>query len=403
MSKDLELYIHIPFCVRKCNYCDFVSFAGCEEQYDAYIDALCEEIRNAAEEYADRNILSVYIGGGTPSVLNCEQISRLVNTLKSRFSIHHIRTKRKGLLLQKKIRPAVEFSMEVNPGTVDKEKLSCCRKLGINRLSIGLQSTDDRDLKVLGRIHTYDDFARTLELAREAGFDNINVDLMQAIPGQTLSAWKRVLAIASTWRPEHISAYSLIIEEGTLFSRLHQEGKLDLPDEDEEREIYYYTKEFLKKAGYDRYEISNYALPGFECIHNIGYWKRREYLGLGLNASSMIGNVRWKNTDDLKEYLKAWAESSSGLFSRSSVRKETEMLSQKDQMEEFLFLGLRLTEGISRREFFDCFHQDFDFTYGKSLHHLISSGFLQSDGDNLRLTDKGVDVSNTVFTELLKG
>jgi len=390
MSKDLELYIHIPFCVRKCNYCDFVSFAGCEEQYDAYLDALCEEIRNAAGEYTDRNILSVYIGGGTPSVLSCEQISRLVDTLKSCFSIHHVKEKRRGLFLQKKIRPSVEFSIEMNPGTADKEKLSCYRKLGINRLSIGLQSTDDRDLKALGRIHTYDDFARTFELARETGFDNINVDLMQAIPGQTLSAWKRVLAVVGTWRPEHISAYSLIIEEGTPFSRLHQEGKLDLPDEDEEREIYHYTKEFLKKAGYDRYEISNYALPGFDCIHNIGYWKRRESLGQGLNASSMVGNVRWKNTEDLKEYM------------QTRARKEIETLSRKDQMEEFVFLGLRLMEGISRKEFFDCFGQDFDYTYGGNLHKLISMGMILSDGDNIRLTDRGVDVSNTVFAELLE-
>jgi len=397
-KRNLELYIHIPFCKRKCNYCDFVSFAGCEDRYDAYIDVLCEEIRRSAREFPDRNIVSVYIGGGTPSVLSCEQISRLVNTLKSEFSIHHVKEKRKGLFLQKKIRPAVEFSIEVNPGTVDKEKLHCYRKLGINRLSIGLQSTDDQDLKTLGRIHTYDDFAETLEQAREAGFCNINVDLMQAIPGQTLAAWKRVLAVTGTWKPEHISAYSLIVEDGTPFGKLQEEGKLLLPDEETEREIYYYTREFLEKSGYRRYEISNYAIPGFECIHNIGYWKRAEYLGLGLNASSMAGNIRWKNTADLDHYLNYYGLTEG---ERNPVREEVASLPRNEQMEEFIFLGLRLTEGISRREFLDTFHQDFSLLYGDNLRRLTDLGLMEQEDDRIRLTERGIDVSNKVISELL--
>jgi len=397
----MELYIHIPFCVRKCNYCDFVSFAGCEDQYDRYIDALIREIRQKAAAFPDRRIISVYIGGGTPSVLNTGQITRLVHELKTAFRItglHPKKTgflqpkKRRGMQMQKKL-PEVEFSIEVNPGTVDREKLSCYHKLGINRLSIGLQSTDDRDLKTLGRIHTFDDFIRTFEDARDAGFDNINVDLMQAVPGQTLASWKRVLAAAAAWKPEHISAYSLIVEDGTPFGKLKAQGKLAQPDEDTEREIYYYTKEFLEKAGYHRYEISNYAIPGMECVHNTGYWKRAEYLGLGLNASSMAGNIRWKNTADLHTYLSS--------PDPASCREEEEVLTQKDQMEEFVFLGLRMTEGISRQEFLDKFHQDFDYTYGDNLGKLTGMGLLESDGDRIRLTGRGIDVSNTVFTELL--
>ena len=293
--------------------------------------------------------------------------------------------------------------MECNPGTVDRSKLETCRKLGINRLSIGLQSSDDRDLQILGRIHTYADFVHSFEAAREAGFDNINVDLMQAIPEQSMKGWKRVLATIGTWKPEHISAYSLIVEEGTKFGQLQKAGWLSLPEEETEREMYAYTRWFLEKAGYQRYEISNYAIPGYECRHNIGYWKRREYLGLGLNASSQIGSMRWKNTANLDAYLRCFSDTlkdQAGL-SGSHVREEVENLSIRDQMEEFLFLGLRLSEGVSRQEFLDTFHQDFDFTYGENLQKLIHNGLMEQDKDRIRLTDRGVDVSNYVFRELL--
>lgn len=391
--KDLELYIHIPFCKKKCGYCDFVSFAGHEAKFDSYVDALCREIRDTATEYKDREIVSVYIGGGTPSILSCEQISKIAETLNSEFNIKETHEKRRGLFLQKKIRSTTEFSIECNPGTVDKEKFKTYKKLGINRISLGLQSTDDNDLKQLGRIHNYDDFAAAFEAAREAGFDNINVDLMQAIPGQSLAAWKRVLAIVGTWEPEHISAYSLIIEEGTEFKRKYDAGQLNLPDEDTEREIYYYTRDFLDKTGYRRYEISNYAKPGMECVHNCGYWRRMDYLGLGLNASSMINNTRWKNTADLEKYLR-----DSG---KENIREDTENLSHEEQMEEFMFLGLRMTDGISKSKFFETFKQDYDLTYGNITQRLKNMGLLQADRDNVRLTDRGFDVSNTVLAEFL--
>ncbi|MCF0229475.1 MAG: radical SAM protein, partial [Parasporobacterium sp.] len=234
-NKELELYIHIPFCRKKCLYCDFISFAGKEHLIDSYTDALCREIEQTAGDYNDRKISSVYIGGGTPSVLSCMQIEKVVNTLVKAFRIKGTEAKRKGLFLQKKVPPEVEFTIEVNPGTADPEKLKLYKKLGINRLSIGLQSTDNTALMVLGRIHDYDDFVRTYNDAREAGFDNINIDLMQAIPGQSINAWKKVLMMVGVWNPEHISAYSLIIEDGTVFKDLYDRGELKLPDEDEER------------------------------------------------------------------------------------------------------------------------------------------------------------------------
>ena len=393
MNNNLELYIHIPFCKKKCGYCDFVSFAGQEDKFDSYVDALCREIRDTATEYKDREIVSVYIGGGTPSILSCEQISKIVETLNSEFNIKGTREKRKGLFLQKKIRPSTEFSIECNPGTVDKDKLRTYRRLGINRISLGLQSTDDNDLRNLGRIHNYADFAAAFEAAREAGFDNINVDLMQAIPGQSLAAWKRVLAVVGTWEPEHISAYSLIIEDGTEFKRRYDNGTLNLPDEDTERDIYYYTRDFLEKTGYRRYEISNYARPGMECIHNCGYWRRVDYLGLGLNASSMVNNTRWKNTADLRKYLQD--------PDAKNIREESETLSHEEQMEEFMFLGLRMTVGISKSEFFETFKQDYDFTYGEITRRLKDMGLIRVDGDSVSLTDRGFDVSNTVLAEFL--
>ena len=404
---ELELYVHIPFCRQKCRYCDFVSFAGCEHLIDRYVDALCREIRERSEQYHNRHIVSVYIGGGTPSILNCGQISKLAECLTSSFAVTGTAEKRRGLFLQKKIRPSVEFSIEANPESIDPDKLRIWRKLGVNRLSIGLQSADDLDLKMLGRIHDLQRFSEAFEDARNAGFDNINTDLMQAIPGQSLSAWKRVLAVVGTFHPEHLSAYSLMIEEGTPFYQMKQEGTLNLPDEDTEREIYYYTRDFLEKAGYHRYEISNYAMPGFECRHNTGYWKRTDYLGLGLHASSMVDCVRWKNTDDLMKYISVMEASEmagqgSAIDCRySRIMEEREELSHTEQMEEFMILGLRMTEGVSRKEFFECFGQDLDYTFEGVIPRLRSLGLISSDEDRLHLTDRGFDVSNTVLSEFL--
>lgn len=419
-NKGLRLYIHIPFCIRKCNYCDFVSFAGMEDRYEDYVKALCREIRAYGGLYGERPITSVYFGGGTPSCLPETLLEEIMSALKDSFILKDIKARRRGLKLQKIVRPQVEVSVECNPGTVDKKKLKAYKRMGINRISFGLQSADPEDLKTLGRIHTPEDFTESFEAAREAGFDNINVDLMQAIPGQSLKGWKRVLMLTALWKPEHISAYSLIIEEGTAFYELERKGLLLLPDEDTEREIYYYTKEFLEKSGYRRYEISNYALPGFECQHNIGYWRRDSYLGLGLNASSMADNVRWKNSADLNAYLKAFGSEEAArelvikAFESSrengseekevvggSVIQELHRLSHKEQMEEFMFLGLRLSEGISKQEFFDQFGQDFDFTYGPVVGDLKAKELLAETDGRVFLTARGVDVSNMVLSEFL--
>ena len=404
----LELYIHIPFCVRKCHYCDFLSFDDCKDRIADYVDALCREIASCKDVYSGYEISSIYIGGGTPSVLPADLIKKITDSLYANFHIENTREKRKGLWRQKKIRPTTEFTIECNPGTVSRDDLKEYRKAGINRISFGLQSAIDEELRTLGRIHTYEDFVRCFEDAREVGFDNINVDLMQAIPGQTMTSWQMTLGQVGTWHPEHISAYSLIIEDGTDFQKWLKKGKtlagveqegIFLPDgsvqllptEEEEREIYYFTGEMLEKAGYERYEISNYAMPGFACSHNIGYWKRENYLGLGLHASSMVGNVRWKNTDDLTAYI-AHPEGS---------REEEHPLSRNEQMEEFMFLGLRLTGGIMRTDFVNTFHTDIDMIYGPVLEKLYDEGMIDFEEDAIRLTRKGTDISNQVLAEFL--
>ena len=404
----LELYIHIPFCVQKCRYCDFVSFANCEEQFASYVDALCREIESCREKYSDYVISSVYIGGGTPSILSADQIQKITDSLFRNFNIVNTKERHKGLFLQKKIRPTTEFSIECNPGTVSKADFSAYKKAGINRISFGLQSAIDEELRTLGRIHTYEDFVRSFEDAREAGFDNINVDIMQAIPGQTMTSWQMTLGQVGTWHPEHISAYSLIIEDGTDFQKWLKKGKTIsgeerdgiflpdgsvkmLPSEEEERDIYYFTRDMLEKSGYKRYEISNFAVPGFACSHNIGYWKRENYLGLGLHASSMVANVRWKNTDDLSAYIQ----------DPENVHEEEQKLTVKEQMEEFMFLGLRLTQGITRTDFVNTFHRDIDLVYGPVLDDLYDQGMIEFAEDAIRLTQKGIDVSNQVLAEFL--
>ena len=427
-NQELELYIHIPFCVRKCLYCDFVSFAGKEAEQARYVDALLNEIKSYATLFGECHVSSVYIGGGTPTVLETEQLLAVIETLVKSFSVTGTKEKRRGWHAQKLKRPETEFTIECNPGTVDLKKLKCLKKAGVNRISFGLQSADDGELKALGRIHTFADFMDSFEAARDAGFDNINVDLMQAIPHQTLAGWLKTLSVVSSLGPEHISAYSLIVEEGTPFYERQQAGNLPLPDEDCEREIYYTTRDFLGKAGYIRYEISNYAKPGFACRHNAGYWKRTSYLGLGLNASSLYRETRWKNTADLRAYMDAYSdpekagqiasalmdavkakrefaeryeEKQSGASEEEAVICDFHRLRHKEKMEEFMFLGLRMTDGISKQAFFDTFGQDFDFTYGLVAEELKAKGLLQVNGDRVFLTDRGIDVSNTVLAEFL--
>lgn len=393
--------MHIPFCARKCAYCDFLSFPGNVQMQRDYTDKLLEEIKYQSAGTGDYQVVSVFIGGGTPSILKTEDMAEVLNALKTHFDIH----------------PDAEITMETNPGTVTAEGLSSYRSAGVNRISMGLQSADDKELRYLGRIHTYDEFLKSYQRVRMAGFDNVNVDLISAIPGQTVDSWKNTLKKVTMLKPEHISAYSLIVEEGTPFydrygehvemesyamttdERRHLMALPDLPDEDSEREMYYLTQEFLKEQGYDRYEISNYSKKGYECRHNIGYWTGMEYLGLGLGASSYMNGCRFHNTADLNDYRNARFDQEED-FNRM-LKQELERLSIDEKMEEYMFLGLRLTRGVSAHEFVSNFGQNIRNVYGQILEGLERDGLMEFKDGYYRLTLRGIDLSNYVMSQFL--
>lgn len=378
-QRNLELYIHIPFCVRKCLYCDFLSAPAGEETRERYMEALVSEITGRGEEYGEWCVTSVFFGGGTPSLLTAKQMKRLLGTVSGSFFLV----------------PDAEITVEVNPGTVDPEKLSGYREAGVNRLSIGLQSADNGELGAIGRIHTWQQFLEAYSQAREAGFANVNVDLMSALPGQTIESYRSTLrkVLALTPQPEHISVYSLILEEGTVLFDRHQAGLVEIPDEDADRQMYQDTKRILASAGYQRYEISNYAKEGFECRHNCGYWQRKDYLGLGLGASSMINNVRFKNVEGMERYLRE----------PLTCREEEQRLNIAEQMEEYMFLGLRLTDGVETGGFQEAFGRTLEEIYGAVINKNIRDGLLKyrNGKDKLALTEKGMDLANYVMAQFL--
>ena len=371
----LSLYLHIPFCVKKCYYCDFLSAPCKEETRQEYVEVLCMEIVQKAKLYKDKIVDTIFFGGGTPSLLSAEQMKRIMETVRQEF----------------RVLAEAEISMEVNPGTVSLEKLKAYKEYGINRLSIGLQSANNEELKVLGRIHTWEVFENTWKQVRELDFSNVNIDLMSALPGQTLESYESTLRKVLALKPEHISAYSLIIEEGTQFYEWFGEDNSKLPDEITDRRMYEMTRTLLEEYGYHRYEISNYALKGYECKHNVGYWKRKDYLGLGLGSASLLSNVRSSNVSELAEYLKL------------NWRTEKEELSIQDQMEEFMFLGLRMMEGISCLEFEQQFGKSLKEVYGTQIAKLEKQGLLRyhQETDRYALTLQGIDVSNQVFVEFI--
>ena len=373
IASPIEIYIHIPFCVKKCDYCDFLSGpSGPEEQSD-YVQALLREI-DAVKEGKGRSVSSIFIGGGTPSVLDAGFIGEILNRIRNKFQIQN----------------DAEITIEANPGTADYGKLQAYRDYGINRLSIGLQSPDDRELKILGRIHNYEQFLETYKKARKAGFDNINVDLMSAIPDQTYKGWEKNLRTVAELEPEHISAYSLIIEEGTPFAA----RQLNLPDEDTEYNMYEATARILKEYGYKQYEISNYAKRGMACRHNVGYWTRQDYLGFGLGASSLYGKERFSNTADRTKYLE-------NSFSPELIREREPILSREDEMAEFMFLGLRMTEGVARTDFEQIFGCCIEQIYGDVLKKYESMGLLQEKNGRIFLSRAGIHVSNSVMADFL--
>lgn len=408
-KQPLGIYIHVPFCVRKCSYCDFLSFPETElKQFlpekimSIYTNCSNEDVKNQylkmLQKDIDTTVLlpfmgqyeadTVFIGGGTPSSLSEKQLETLCMIVRNMCE-----------KIGKKEIDDMEISMECNPGTLNETKIKILNDFGINRISLGLQSANDNELKMLGRIHRFDDFLHNYELLRKYDFKNINVDLMSALPLQTVESYENTLKTVTALNPEHISAYSLIIEEGTPFyekyaedEKLRNEGGQPelLPDEDSERRMYELTEEILNTKGYNRYEISNYAKKGFECRHNIGYWTGKDYISAGIGASSYIEDRRFVKTDNMSHYL-------NGDFDEYEIVT----LDKKMKMEEFMFLGLRMTAGISKKDFADRFNISICDVYGSQIQKLIREGLIVSDNDNLYLTKKGVDVSNYVFEEFL--
>ena len=378
MSGGMELYLHIPLCVKKCAYCDFLSFPSGQEIQRQYAKRLMEDIDCMGKEYGDIPVDTIFIGGGTPSVPESRLIVDLMEHVNRAFQISD----------------GAEISMEANPGTVTREKLKEYRRAGINRISFGLQSANDRELKLLGRIHTWAEFLESFALARECGFTNLNIDLMSALPGQTCESWKDTLKRVTDLEPEHISAYSLIIEEGTPFGEKYgsEEGRKLLPDEDSEREMYHETKRFLRECGYERYEISNYAKPGRECRHNIGYWTGVPYLGLGLGASSYMNGSRFAVSSDMQQYL----EEKPGTFT------DLEKLTKKDMEEEFFYVGLRMTAGVSLPEFERRFGVSAKDVYPGLMEMFVEEKAAVFQGDRFVLTDYGLDVSNYIMAQFLQ-
>ncbi len=409
-NNNLELYIHTPFCVKKCAYCDFLSFPADTNTQIQYVHALLNEIRFYGERMGDYQVSTIYIGGGTPSWLEPELLVAIMDQVYNSFHV----------------REDAEVSIECNPGTVTTAKLEAYRRAGINRLSIGLQSANNEELKMLGRIHTYEQFLKTYELARNAGYTNINVDLMSGLPHQSAESFADTLQKVIRLKPEHISAYSLIIEKGTpfyekyKFDMVRQEAGMKtelLPTEDDVYKMLKLTQLVLAKAGYDRYEISNYAKPGYACRHNVGYWTRENYLGLGLGAASLIDNVRYSNTRELYEYIEICRELTflppevfapeEGMAAPernwfgSNLHTEASVVSRKGQMEEFMFLGLRMTGGISRNEFEANFGMPIEAAYVQVLPDLQAQKLIEKREGRVYLTDRGMDVANYVMAQFL--
>jgi oxygen-independent coproporphyrinogen-3 oxidase len=399
----MELYVHIPFCMKKCAYCDFLSAPADEKTQKSYVAALLQEIKYYGELCRDREVSTIYIGGGTPSWLQENYMELILKQMRVSFCIS----------------PEAEISIECNPGTLTKEKLLTYRECGVNRLSIGLQSAFDDELQELGRIHTFEQFLRNYELARTLGYTNINIDLMSALPGQSLEKYLASLHKVIQLKPEHISAYSLIIEKGTPF---YEKYKFDavkreagmpteyLPSEDTEYEIYEKTQDILTKAGYQHYEISNYARSGYECRHNIGYWKRKNYLGLGLGASSCMDNVRYSNVRSIESYIeetrqikKVELQSEDGLPMKyaTNLHETADVVGRIAQIEEFMFLGLRMTDGIARAEFASTFGMQIEAIYNDVLPTLVAQQLIEQKAGQIHLTKRGTDISNYVLAQFL--
>lgn len=374
----LGLYIHVPFCAQKCYYCDFNSYKINSNQKKEYLINIEREMKFYKGEFKDKCFDTVFFGGGTPSILTVDELKELVNNINENFNI----------------KKDAEITIECNPGTINREKLEAMKKMGINRLSIGLQATQNYHLKSIGRIHTYEEFEKNYYDALDIGFKNINIDLMYALPNQKTQEWKDTLDKIIKLNPSHISAYSLILEEGTKLYDMYQNKEFELLDEDTDINMYNYTIDTLKRHGYNQYEISNYSKEDLECKHNIIYWKCDNYLGLGPGASGFIGDTRYSNIEDICEYNKCIMQNI------RPVSEEIE-LTKKDKIEEFIFMGLRMNEGINIDVFKERFDTDFYDIYQEVMDKLIKRELVRFDGKNISLTQKGREISNSVFIEFL--
>ena len=373
---EIGVYIHIPFCKRKCYYCDFVSYPEKYELQEKYIDKVIQEIEENKKILQDNNVTTIYIGGGTPSSIKPELIKRILNKVYNYTEINNIK----------------EITIEVNPGTATKNNLQLYKNCGINRLSIGLQSTNNDILNEIGRIHNFNQFLDTYKWAREAEFKNINVDLMIGIPNQTIDDVKTSLEKVVSLKPEHISVYSLIVEDETPMKKLIESGKLKLPDEEDERNQYKYTKNFLELNGYKHYEISNFAKPGFESKHNLNCWEQKQYIGLGVAAHSYINGVRYSNTISLEEYLNKDSK---------DIKEIHETQTIDDMKKEYMLLGLRKIDGVQISKFEEKFGENPIYLFKNELKKLIQEGLLIIDLDNIKLTEKGLDLANIVWEEFV--
>ena len=381
-TKNMGLYIHIPFCKRKCSYCDFISFSSKDSLIEGYVRALKKEIEEF--DFSKYNVTTIYLGGGTPSYIKEEYIKEILNLLKEKLVNNKVSWK------------YIEITIEVNPGTVTKEKLEIYKEVGVNRISIGLQSTNNSLLKQIGRIHKFEDFLDTYNLAKEVGFDNINVDLMIALPKQTIEDIKKSLGEIVSLSPNHISVYSLIVEEGTLIEKQIEEGKIKLPSDEEERRMYWYVKDFLELHGYKHYEISNFSKEGKESKHNLNCWNQEEYIGFGLAAHSYIDGIRFCNTSNLEEYIDNIKNNS---LCRN--REVEERQKKEDKEKEFMMLGFRKIEGVDISKFKEKYGENPIFLFRKELDKLVSEGLIEVDLNNIRLTNKGLDLANIVFEEFI--
>lgn len=380
--KELGIYVHIPFCKQKCYYCDFISYANKEEKTKEYVKCIQKEIEIESKKYSkdEYEITTIYFGGGTPSYISAIYIENIINVIKLNYNV----------------KDNAEITIEINPGTVNEEKILIYEKIGINRVSIGLQTTNDKLLKQIGRIHTYEEFLNCYKLVSKSKIDNINVDLMLALPNQTIEDLEESLQKVINLKPNHISLYSLILEEGTKLEKMVSENIVKLPEEDMEREMYWKTKRILEKNGYNHYEISNFAKEGYKSKHNMNCWSQKEYLGFGVAAHSYVNRKRYCNTNNIEEYI---SNIKKGKIENN--RTVCEIQNKIDEQKEFMMLGLRKIDGIDIQEFKNKFVENPIYVFHKELEKLVNKDLVEIDLDKIKLTNKGLDFANLVWEEFV--